>query len=603
MLASRWNTKPPLGYRINRDHPLAQGLVSFWAFNEGTGLPNDVASAIGPRPIVLGYRGNNTWTSDSNGPVYRIGDPGSHNNAYANFTFGHCPDLTINGAPLSAVWRGTMDPLQSIGGPIFQLADSATTGTFEVQFLGTNYGLGDLKVISSNGTNSTTVQTSAAVADANRRTYGVTFNSTAANSFAIYRDGLPFGSLTVPYAPVLSAATTNGGLFAYAGTGSPSATGVLGLWDFVGLWYRGLSNAEHAAVNANPWQIFEPRRVVVSAYLGIPDFTITPSSIPAGRSSTSLPLTLVGQPSVNWSSGTTTFTDSGVSGVTITGSSVASTTSATVDVTTGSATGTLTITDNHGNKGTTQVVTAVITPTPTSIPANHSAQITIDLTCNVGVWTVGTSPFSLVNPPTGVTLVSQTVTSSTAASIVVTTGTGTGALGISDGFETATVQVLVPTLTITPASVTVGGTYSLTATGTTTTWTQDTPSTLFSLAGGSGASITSVVVHTDTTATLTVDTGTATGTLTVTDTSTGITSPITVAAVPVGSLHVAGPLTLEHSGGTTGIFGGKNGAAIAFDFQADSNAGINLAAGTTVLDFVTKPAGVPPVAAFLPALA
>lgn len=608
MIVSRWQTKPPLGYRIDRGHPLAQGLVSFWAFNEGTGLPNDVASAIGPRPVVLGYLGNNTWTADSNGPVYRIGDPGNHSNAYANFTFGHCPDLTIKGSPLSAVWCGTMDPLQPIGGPIFQLSDSATTGTFEVQLLGTDYGLGDMKVISSNGTKSATVQTSAAVADANRRTYGVTFNSTGTNGFAIYRDGLPFGSLTIPYAPVLSAATTTGGLFAYAGTGSPSATGVLGLWNFFGLWYRDLSSAEHAAIAANPWQIFEPNRAAVAVYLGTPDFTVSPSPIPAGRS-TATALALVGQASMDWVSGTTTFTGSGLAGTTITGQSITDTTHATVDVATGSTAGTLTITDQNGNRGAVQVVTAVITPSPTTIPADHAGDITIDLACNIGVWTVGsTTTFSLVNPPAGVTLVSQTVTSSTAASIVVTTGSGTGTLEISDGFETATVQVATPALAVGTAAhlgstVTVGGTYTATATGTATVWTQATASSLFSVAGGTGASIASVTVNSDTSATFTLTAGTATGNLTITDTSTGTTAPITVAAAPAGSLHIGEALTLQHSGGTLGAFGGKNGAAIAFDFQADSNAGINLAAGIPIVDFATKPSGAPPVAAFVPALA
>jgi hypothetical protein len=40
-----------------------------------------------------------------------------------------------------------------------------------------------------------------------------------------------------------------------------------------------------------------------------------------------------------------------------------------------------------------------------------------------------------------VTKISQTVTSTTAGTLVVTTGAGTGTLTISDGFETTTVRV------------------------------------------------------------------------------------------------------------------------------------------------------------------
>ena len=51
------------------------------------------------------------------------------------------------------------------------------------------------------------------------------------------------------------------------------------------------------------------------------------------------------------------------------------------------------------------------------------------------------NPF-ILSGVAGVTLVSQTVTSSTAASIVISTGTTTGTLTLSDGSYTTTIAVI-----------------------------------------------------------------------------------------------------------------------------------------------------------------
>ena len=45
-MASRF-TKPPPGAQINWSHPLAQGLVGAWIFNEGAGTPIDLARRAG----------------------------------------------------------------------------------------------------------------------------------------------------------------------------------------------------------------------------------------------------------------------------------------------------------------------------------------------------------------------------------------------------------------------------------------------------------------------------------------------------------------------------------------------------------------------------
>lgn len=593
MIGTRWQNKPPVGYQIDFEHPLAAGLVSFWAFNEGSGAPNDIASTIGMRPITLAGGGDSTWTAGNRGPVYNTDYGGTPRSSLA---FGNCPDLAINSGLFSIAWGGTTLATGSGVPCILDLYDA--TSTDELLFY-VNSTAGDVYLqVNSSGADSAT-----GFIDGNRHAFGLTLGSTATNGVTLYRDGRTWGSLTVPSKLTLPP-TTQGWLFNRHGS-YIGYEGLLIQAEFFGLWYRPLAASEHAAIAANPWQIFQPRRTTTAIYLGTPDFTITPSSIPTSRPA-GVALTLVGQASMNWASGTTTMTPSGIAGDTLSGLTITSTTQATVTAVTGATAGTLTLTDNNGNKGTVQVVTPVITPTPASLPADHAGQMTIDLASNVGVWTAGSTTTFSIAGVTGVTLVSQSVASPTSASIVVTTGTGSGPLAISDGFETATVQVTVPTLAVTlpqaAASVTATGTYTITLTGTNTVWSQETLSPLFSVAGGTGATLTNIHVLSNTSATATLDAGTAPGTLTITDNSVNTTATITVAAPPSGSLHITGPLLLEQTGGATGAFGNQNAAALAFEFRADSNAGINLAAGTTVVDWGSRPAGGYPLAAFCPAV-
>ncbi len=602
MIATRWQTKPPLGYPIDWTHPLTEGLVSFWAFNEGTGLPNDIASAIGPRPITPGIAASNIWTAGANGPIYNTQQ--TPTSGRSSLTFGNCPDLAGSNILFSVAWGGTVPA--STGGVQMLLDLYGTTSTGQLQ-LYTAGGAG-LGILSNNGVHQSQLSSANGFFDGNRHAWGASLGSTAANGMSLYRDGTRWGSMTVAYPPTLPTATT-GWLFCSQSTSGPgNSSPWIGRMEYFALWYRPLSADEQASFAANPWQIFRPRRTTAAVYLGTPDFTISPNPIPASRPG-GVALALVGQASVNWSAGTTTLTPSGIAGDTLSGLSVTDSTHATVNVVTGSTAGALTLTDNNGNRGTVQVVTAVVTPSPATIPADHAGHLTINLTSNVGVWTTGsTTTFSLVSPPTGTTLVSQSVASPTSASIVVTTGTGTGTLTISDGFETATAAVVQPTLAVAAplggTTVTATGTYTITLTSTNTLWTQENASSLFTVVGGSGSTLSSIHVATDTSATATLDAGTAPGTLTITDTSSGMTAALTVAAVPSGSLHVTGPLMLAHTGGTPGIVGSKNAAAIAFFFRPNSNAGINLTTGTTILNWTTEPGGGPfPLAAFFPAVA
>ena len=163
---------------------------------------------------------------------------------------------------------------------------------------------------------------------------------------------------------------------------------------------------------------------------------------------------------------------------------------------------------------------------PPAIPAGHVGNITITLTGTGTTWTAGTTVFS-ISGVSGVTKVSQSIASTTSATLIVSTSSGTGILTISDGIKSTTITVSTASLAVSPATVGPSATTSIAVTGTSTVWLQETPSTLFSESGLSGASITSIVVTTNTTATFSFTTGATLGTATITDNSDGQTTTIT----------------------------------------------------------------------------
>jgi hypothetical protein len=195
---------------------------------------------------------------------------------------------------------------------------------------------------------------------------------------------------------------------------------------------------------------------------------------------------------------------------------------------------------------------ASFTVSPVTIPANHSGNITLTLAGSGTSWT-GSTAFS-ISGVTGATLISKSNTSSTAETLVVTTGSGTGTLTVTDTTDsiasTNTVTVATATLALSPTSGAASTTPSLTLTGTNTLWSTETASTLFSVSGGScsGESLATPTVSSNTAATATLTTGSASCTITVTDNSTTATATFTVATltlptVTTGTLTSSTPTT------------------------------------------------------------
>ena len=210
-------------------------------------------------------------------------------------------------------------------------------------------------------------------------------------------------------------------------------------------------------------------------------FTVSPSSVLTNLTSTTV--TLAGS-STAWTGGTT-FAASGVSGVSVTGQSNTSGTAETVTLNTGSSTGTVTLTGSDGSTGTFTVTSGSFTAAPSTVPSNHGGNIVLALTGTGTGWVNGTTTFT-ISGVTGAAKVSQTVTSTTAATLTITTGSGTGTLTISDGTLTSTVTVATPSITVSPTSGVTSTTPTVTFTGTHTLWSQGIS---FSVSGGTGTSI------------------------------------------------------------------------------------------------------------------
>jgi hypothetical protein len=168
---------------------------------------------------------------------------------------------------------------------------------------------------------------------------------------------------------------------------------------------------------------------------------------------------------------------------------------------------------------------------PGVIPSNHSGHITLTLTAAGSSWTSSSTVFSVSGA--GVAKVSQTISSPTSATLVVTTAASTGTLTVTEtvtGSRTGTVAVAAPSISVSPNSEIASTTATITLTGVNTVWTQETAAGLFTVSGGAGASIGTPTINSDNSATVTLTAGTAAGTITITDGSTGATTTVSVSS-------------------------------------------------------------------------
>jgi hypothetical protein len=175
---------------------------------------------------------------------------------------------------------------------------------------------------------------------------------------------------------------------------------------------------------------------------GGPSFSASPSIVPANHSG-HITLTLTGS-ATSWT-GSTSFSLSGVSGVTLVSSTNNSATSQTLVITTGSGTGTLTISDTTDSlTSTISVDTASLSLSPTS--GNKSTTPTITLTGVNTLWSSETASglFTVSGGScSGESIGTPTVTSNTAATATLTTGSAICTITVTDASTTATASFTV----------------------------------------------------------------------------------------------------------------------------------------------------------------
>jgi len=192
-----------------------------------------------------------------------------------------------------------------------------------------------------------------------------------------------------------------------------------------------------------------------------------------------------------------------------------------------------------------------IFPSPSTVPANHSGNISVTLVGSGTNWVSGSTTFTATGA--GVTFKSQSIANTTAATIVITTGSSTGTCTISDGTNSATITVATASLSLNPPGIGENASQTITATGTHTLWSSEVASTLFSISGVSGASISSIAVTSNTVATFTLAAVSSSGTAIIT--STEATASFPVYAIAPGITLSPGSIPVNTSSVTLTLLG------------------------------------------------
>jgi hypothetical protein len=563
-----WYRKPPVGTPLARNS-WTEGLQSFYALNEGAGPYAGDSAGSG---LALAWQEPfSSWSTSPTGFAGTFLD---------GTNYGSTAGLHIAvGQPFSIAFRAHTSQASATAG-LVSIGDTATSGLplYLLQQSGSA-----LRVLVGGIAYATIVPSVVA-----GQWYTISSSWDGATE-THYVNGV------LAYSGARSLGTINTPLKLFAGSGY-NAVGKGGI-EWVGVWGRALTVTEQATIGGDPgaiWGRLYRNRLQEAVLPSIPPgiTAITPSSVYQG-STTSVSVFGFG---TTWTPGSTTQfkLDSPPSGTSISSQSVTDATRATVTIQAGTSTGSFQLDDQGGHTRSMSVIAASFSASPSALPTNHGSPITLALTGSGTSWTSG-STVTIQNSVTGTTAVTKgtwTQISATSATLTVTTGAGVGTCTITiDGVASPLLSVQNAALAATPTDVPAAGARSLSLAGIGTLWTQSSPTGLFTT-NFAGATISNIAVHSDTLATATLAlSGSSGGTLTITDTSTGTTGTVTVHAAPSGSLHIAGPLVLQHSGGSVGLFGGQSAAWLAFRFRANSNAGLNLGLGTEILHFGTVPSG------------
>jgi hypothetical protein len=226
---------------MDRSHPLAQGLVAFWALNEGTGAPTDAVAGLGTSLL-----GGATWGAGASGHGLRCTALGA--GAYAILP----PSLQLPYPLTIACGYRYLGGTPTGNANIFALESSATGSP--INNIRISWNLGGTAITAD----VTTVAYLGSYLPAVGSEVALGLSVVSSNVISLYAGGQSVAS------------TSSGG--AAAPTWTPTGCACIGqipaissrtaqgIVTWAGAWSRALSATEHAALASNPWQTFAPPR-------------------------------------------------------------------------------------------------------------------------------------------------------------------------------------------------------------------------------------------------------------------------------------------------------------------------------------------------------
>ena len=228
-------SKPNPGSSIDWSQPLAQGLMGFYALNEGAGLNLYDASRVGPALLGSGFGATNPWASGGAGAALNCTVTSACATAIvpAALRGGGAMSLAAGVRP-NSTWSGGAQVVS-----IMQTNGSAGR-ILSIESSSLNY------VMSSyNGTTNTANVGIAKNADS------VVSCSASGLTESLYLNGSLAASGTAAFSPAWG--TTS---LLTVGPAPYFSRNLNGIIYWAAWWGRVLTDQEHASLAANPWQLF-----------------------------------------------------------------------------------------------------------------------------------------------------------------------------------------------------------------------------------------------------------------------------------------------------------------------------------------------------------
>jgi hypothetical protein len=126
-------------------------------------------------------------------------------------------------------------------------------------------GNNELDLLTCYGSNFTFAMSTSGVVDGAWHVWGASFASSSPGGTSFFRDGQPIGIATQPAPGAYS-----GGTVGLGALGAGTTRFLKGSMGWAVVWSRALSSGEHAALAANPWQVFRPQSDMAHLYATIP---------------------------------------------------------------------------------------------------------------------------------------------------------------------------------------------------------------------------------------------------------------------------------------------------------------------------------------------